>query len=366
VFGTHLLGRLAMPSLEETKNSRCVITTSGGMYGSKFPTWDRVLAREPKDKYNGVLAYSYAKRGQVLLAEEWGKKYTKTRIVTAHPGWAKTPGTAAAFGDQEKYLNPMRTPWEGADGICYLCCCDQSNLESGAFYLDRTPQVKHIAGPFFTEGSYTKNTKDEVAFMMKKLDAWNFGSGIERLASEEELVTWQAMKSKPLQEMDGTVDTPAFMGKWYVLAGIPTIFEKGGVNPTEVYTWNDKKNNIDVNFYLNKDAHTDKVTVFEQRATVNDIAVGTRWALCPKIGPVYAPINLAYLILHNENKATIIGVPNRDYVWIMARDPKMEEKQLDELIDKCGHLGYDRAKIMRYEHTRDITDDSNAEVVTEL
>ena len=43
-------------------------------------------------------------------------------------------------------------------------------LESGAFYLDRRPQVKHLAGPFFSEGSFTKNTVEEIEQMMKKLN----------------------------------------------------------------------------------------------------------------------------------------------------------------------------------------------------
>jgi dehydrogenase/reductase SDR family protein 12 len=46
----------------------------------------------------------------------------------------------------------------------------KKNLESGEFYLDRKPQRKHIAGAFFTEGSYTKNTDQEVDTMMMKLE----------------------------------------------------------------------------------------------------------------------------------------------------------------------------------------------------
>jgi len=42
-------------------------------------------------------------------------------------------------------------------------------LQSGAFYLDRTPQAKHVAGPFFTEGSYTKNSEADVDDMMEHL-----------------------------------------------------------------------------------------------------------------------------------------------------------------------------------------------------
>ena len=43
------------------------------------------------------------------------------------------------------------------------------NLESGAFYLDRAPQSKHISGLFMTEGSRTKNPREEVDDMMANL-----------------------------------------------------------------------------------------------------------------------------------------------------------------------------------------------------
>ena len=43
------------------------------------------------------------------------------------------------------------------------------DLESGGFYLDRQPRRKHLSGPFFTEGSYTKNSKAEVDEMMRRL-----------------------------------------------------------------------------------------------------------------------------------------------------------------------------------------------------
>jgi len=67
-------------------------------------------------------------------------------------------------------LAPLRTLWQGTEGIAWLCACAGSELEPGAFYLDRTPRAKHMAGPFFTEGSFTKNTPAEVDEMIRKLD----------------------------------------------------------------------------------------------------------------------------------------------------------------------------------------------------
>ena len=63
----------------------------------------------------------------------------------------------------------LRNTWEGAEGICWLVSSKADNITSGEFYLDREPTTKHLAGPFFTEGSYTKNTKEEVDNFLKNM-----------------------------------------------------------------------------------------------------------------------------------------------------------------------------------------------------
>lgn len=136
----------------------------------QFPDWPTATSTEgATHEYEGNSAYAYAKRGQVLLAEQYTKMYPDIKTVSCHPGWTATPAVDAAYGDNKKYLEPMRTVWQGSEGICWLMGTSGKNLESGAFYLDRTPQRKHLGGAFFTEGSYTKNTPKEVEEMMANL-----------------------------------------------------------------------------------------------------------------------------------------------------------------------------------------------------
>lgn len=159
--GSYLLSQLLLPQLKAANDqARVIFVSSGGMYNAKFPDWATATSSEgTAHEYDGNLAYSYAKRGQVLLAEQFTKDIPEITWVSAHPGWTNTPAVDDAYGDQKKYLEPMRSPWEGAEGITWLMAADRSVLKSGEFYLDRKPQRKHLAGPFFSEGSYTKNTQ---------------------------------------------------------------------------------------------------------------------------------------------------------------------------------------------------------------
>jgi len=169
--GSFLLSYLLVPLLKNAGNeARVVFTSSGGMYNSKYPTWDLATSTgKCNEKYDGNFAYCFAKRGQVLLAKRWSRDIPGICWVSAHPGWTDTPAVEKAYGSSKKYLEPMRSTWEGAEGICWLMSTPRKNLKSGEFYLDRSKQRKHISGVFMTSGSYTKNTEGEIDDMMKHL-----------------------------------------------------------------------------------------------------------------------------------------------------------------------------------------------------
>eukprot|EP00339_Tiarina_fusa_P026898 CAMPEP_0117000302 /NCGR_PEP_ID=MMETSP0472-20121206/2692_1 /TAXON_ID=693140 ORGANISM="Tiarina fusus, Strain LIS" /NCGR_SAMPLE_ID=MMETSP0472 /ASSEMBLY_ACC=CAM_ASM_000603 /LENGTH=340 /DNA_ID=CAMNT_0004699955 /DNA_START=143 /DNA_END=1165 /DNA_ORIENTATION=+ len=168
--GSFLLSQLLLPQLKAAEGGRVVFVSSGGMYNYKFPDWETATSAGDAEKsYDGQFAYTYAKRGQVLLAERNSRDIPEVTWVSAHPGWTATPAVDMAYGDAKKYLEPMRSTWEGAEGIAWLMSAKKDELQGGEFYLDRKPQRKHLSGAFFSEGSFTKNTEKEVDEMMANM-----------------------------------------------------------------------------------------------------------------------------------------------------------------------------------------------------
>lgn len=158
--GTYTLTEELLPLLQKAEGSRVVVVSSGGMLNVKY---DHDLATGAKGSYNGQLAYAYAKRGQVLMCEHWSKDPgAPVTFVSCHPGWSDTPGVDHAYGSMKRFLQPMRSKWEGAEGICWLCVAPQQELESGAFYLDRQPQVKHLV-------PWTRGEPGEAQALAKRL-----------------------------------------------------------------------------------------------------------------------------------------------------------------------------------------------------
>jgi dehydrogenase/reductase SDR family protein 12 len=363
LFGTFLLGQLAMPALEATADSRVVVVSSGGMYNTKFPEF-LVAANRKDDSYDGNLTYAYCKRGQVLLCEKWAESHPTVKFVTCHPGWTLTPAVDAAYGEQKKYLEPLRSPWQGADGIAWLCVCPPAELEQGAFYLDRVPRTKHIAGPFFTEGSFTKNTPQEVNEMMRCLALWSSEKTRPALLPEGEAAAEAAARKKPLTESSTPIEIEKFMGRWFVLASQGTYFEQDMMNCIEDYSWNAKEERIEVVFSMQKDTGSPS-TVLQQRAAITNKDTNTRWAITPKLGGLFLPLSFTYLVAEcaEDYSTTIITVPDRSYVWIMARTPTVEPAVLAGLLDKAARLGYDPSKIAIVAH--DYSSSSSAVVKQE-
>jgi len=341
LFGSYLLGSLAMGTLEACRG-RIVLLASGGMYNTKFPDWE--VATSLKGTYNGNLVYAYAKRGQVLLAERWAAEHPTVKVVSAHPGWTLTDAVDAAYGDQKKYLEPMRTPWQGAEGICWLLVAPLNEIEPGAFYLDRKPQVKHMAGPFFSEGSYTKNTAAEVDSMMANLENWTTAKrpSAEQLMAFDEVKATTGPVKGDLKPMEGKVDIPKFMGKWYVIAHIPTFLDKGTTNNTEEYVYDTQSKTIDVTFTYSNGERT-KTSSVKQLATPNEI--GNEW----KLKIAFVPVKLPYMIVDcsEEYDRCLVSEPGRSFLYFMARTPAVPEEELNSWQIKAMRLGFDSEKIMK-------------------
>jgi apolipoprotein D and lipocalin family protein len=47
----------------------------------------------------------------------------------------------------------------------------------------------------------------------------------------------------------------------------------------------------------------------------------------------------------------MVGVPARDALWILARRPEMDARQLERLIAKAQALGFDTTKLVRTRHS---------------
>jgi NAD(P)-dependent dehydrogenase (short-subunit alcohol dehydrogenase family) len=137
VVGPFALIAGLLPLLEATGGVRVVSVTSGGQYAQRLHLDDLEWTTKP---WNGTRAYAHAKRAQVSLMREWTRRTARPDItfVAMHPGWADTPGIAAALPGFHRLMGPLlRTPAEGIDTILWLAADPGETDVAGRLVLDR-------------------------------------------------------------------------------------------------------------------------------------------------------------------------------------------------------------------------------------
>jgi len=151
----------------------------------------------------------------------------------------------------------------------------------------------------------------------------------------------------PLKATDTPIELDKFMGDWYVIGSIPidVLFasEVGAHNAIESYTLlPDGK--IDTRYRFRKDSFDGPLKTFNPVATVYNTTTNTEWRM-----QFIWPFKSAYLIMHIEAdySHTIIGVPDRSYIWIMSRTPEVSDAEYQRLLGIAAEGGYDTALIQR-------------------
>jgi apolipoprotein D and lipocalin family protein len=146
---------------------------------------------------------------------------------------------------------------------------------------------------------------------------------------------------QPEMQTVAKVDIERFMGKWYVIANIPTFLEKGAHNAVEAYTL-DTDGSIATNFTYRKDGFDGKLKEFNPRGFIKDTDTNALWGM-RFVWPFKGDYRIVYL--DDDYTQTVVGRQKRDYVWIMARTPEISAEDYDRLIDFVASIGYDISKI---------------------
>jgi apolipoprotein D and lipocalin family protein len=140
------------------------------------------------------------------------------------------------------------------------------------------------------------------------------------------------------------IEIDEFMGKWYVIAGRFTFMENGAHNAVEEYSWNDKKQRIDINFYFNKDSFDGPIKKIPQKGWIENKETNATWKVSP-----FWPLKFDYLVVASDPdyQWTAIGVPSGKYLWVMSRQSQMSDAELSTILDELRSVGYPTKEVVR-------------------
>jgi apolipoprotein D and lipocalin family protein len=152
----------------------------------------------------------------------------------------------------------------------------------------------------------------------------------------------QSVPHPPLAEVP-RVDLARFMGDWYVIASIPTFIERDAYDAVESYRLS-ADGSIETTFTFRDGGFDGEPKRYTPRGYVVDRASNAVWGM-QFVWPVRADYRIAYLA--PDYSQTVIAREKRDYVWIMARTPRIADEDYDRLVRFVAAQGYDVSKIRK-------------------
>jgi apolipoprotein D and lipocalin family protein len=139
------------------------------------------------------------------------------------------------------------------------------------------------------------------------------------------------------------VDLNRMYGGWYIVATIPNWFEKGMVNPYDVYSPR-PDGDIREEFYLQKGGFVAPRHRYEVHDWVRPGTGNAHWRV-----QIFWPVNLPFLVLYvdPDYRYAMYGEESRDLGWIYARSPDIPDADYQALLKRFADLGYDPSRFVK-------------------
>jgi apolipoprotein D and lipocalin family protein len=155
----------------------------------------------------------------------------------------------------------------------------------------------------------------------------------------------------PLRGISEPVDLERFMGPWYVIASIPIdipllpmFSEKGAHNGVETYRLA-PDGTIETTYVFRRGRFDGPERTFTPKARVANAPVNSEWKM--KFDWYLPAADYLILSLDADYQRTVIGVPDRKYVWIMSRTPVMPDAEYEQVVAGLRASGYDTERLER-------------------
>ena len=134
-----------------------------------------------------------------------------------------------------------------------------------------------------------------------------------------------------------SVDLARFQGKWYEVAKLPRPTQANCKATTAFYTL--REGGLDVTHECHLDTLDGELRQRTARATVADSTA--------KLNIDFGGFSGEYWILevgeHYEH--AVVGVPSRDYLWILSRTPTLDEPTLTSLVKLAHDAKFDTGRL---------------------
>lgn len=154
-------------------------------------------------------------------------------------------------------------------------------------------------------------------------------------------------KPQPPMQVVPSVDLNRYAGKWYEIARLPNRFQRHCASDTSAsYTLRPDGKIAVVNACRASDGRmkTAKGTarLAGNKEPNTKLKVTFFW-------PFYG--NYWIIDLDPDYRWAVVGEPSRKYLWVLSREPRLDDTLYRQILDRAKQKGYDLAPLMKTKHT---------------
>ena len=153
------------------------------------------------------------------------------------------------------------------------------------------------------------------------------------------LFTACSSKNPPLQTVE-KVELNKYLGSWYEIARYEHFFEKDCKNVVANYSMMDEKTIKVINKCTKIQTNEKKEATARAYATDESNSKLKVSFFRPFYGDYWV------LMLDENYEYAVVGTPNREYLWILARQKTISEEVKNEILRKLPTLGFDTSKLI--------------------
>ncbi|QIC70479.1 lipocalin family protein [Acinetobacter indicus] len=154
----------------------------------------------------------------------------------------------------------------------------------------------------------------------------------------------------PPQAVD-QVDIQRYAGKWYEIAHLPMYFQRKCVSDISAqYTVNADQTigvlnscRIENGEMISSEGVAYPQNQGNSKLKVSFLPTGLRWIPFTK-GHYWV------LRVDPEYKVALVGGPSTKYLWILSREPQLDEATYQSYLDTAKYYGYDITKLIKLPH----------------
>jgi apolipoprotein D and lipocalin family protein len=154
--------------------------------------------------------------------------------------------------------------------------------------------------------------------------------------------TTKRLGLRPLQTV-AHVDLSRYLGTWYEIASFPQSFQRGCTATTANYTLRED-GEVDVRNRCRLGSLDGKEKSALGRARIVDRTTNAKLEVT-----FFRPFWGDYWIIElaEDYSYAVVGHPGRDYLWVLARTPRMREATYRNIVSRLEAQGYETSRLVR-------------------